>query len=76
VGGGTAAPAWPLRPRGRHGRHSVYALGGTGADGAPVLAVERFDGTRWSEEATLPGDGLNAPAAAMLDGRIYVIGGF
>jgi hypothetical protein len=22
--------------------------------------VERFDGTRWSEEATLPGDGLNA----------------
>jgi N-acetylneuraminic acid mutarotase len=41
-----------------------------------VGAVERFDGTHWIEETTLPGDGLNAPAAALLDGRIYVIGGF
>ena len=55
---------------------AVYALGGTGANGEPVLSVERFDGERWTEETTLPGEGLNAPAAALLDGKIYVIGGF
>ena len=55
---------------------AVYALGGTGANGEPVISVERFDGERWTEETTLPGEGLNAPAAALLDGRIYVIGGF
>ena len=55
---------------------AVYALGGTGANGDPVRSVERFDGKRWTEETTLPGEGLNAPAAAVLDGRIYVIGGF
>ena len=55
---------------------AIYALGGTGAGGAPVLAVERFDGRRWTTETTLPGAGLNAPAAVVLDGRIYVIGGF
>ena len=55
---------------------AVYALGGTGANGEPVSSVERFDGERWTEETTLPGEGLNAPAAALLDGRIYVIGGF
>jgi N-acetylneuraminic acid mutarotase len=54
---------------------AIYALAGTG-DGGPVLAVERFDGTSWSDEAELPGKGLNAPAAVFLDGRIYVIGGF
>jgi N-acetylneuraminic acid mutarotase len=54
----------------------VFALGGTGAEGEPVLEVERFDGTRWVEETTLPGEGLNAPAAALVDGRIYVLGGF
>jgi N-acetylneuraminic acid mutarotase len=54
---------------------AIYAIGGTGV-GGPVLDVERFDGTRWVDETKLPGDGLNAPAAAFLDGRIYVIGGF
>ena len=55
---------------------SIYALGGTDARGVPVAEVERFDGTRWLAETELPGGGLNAPAAAVLGGRIYVIGGF
>jgi N-acetylneuraminic acid mutarotase len=55
---------------------AVYALAGTGAGGAPVLPAERFDGTRWTVETTIPGQGLNAPAAAVLGGRIYLIGGF
>jgi len=54
---------------------SVYALGGSGAGGTP-LEVERFDGKRWRVAGTLPGDGLNAPAAVTLGGRIYLIGGF
>jgi N-acetylneuraminic acid mutarotase len=49
---------------------AVYALGGTSLD------VERLDGKRWSIATTLPGDGLNAPAAVALGGRIYLIGGF
>lgn len=88
VAAGTAAAAtapWHksaplLHPRAAHavvtdGR-SIYALAGTGVRGAPVLEVERFAGTRWRAETTLPGGGLNAPAAAMLNGRIYLIGGF
>ena len=55
---------------------AIYALAGTGADGRPVLEVERFDGRHWSDVSTLPGQGLNAPAAAEVDGRIYVLGGF
>ncbi len=79
------AGSWESAPPLLHGRsahavvtddEAVYALGGTGPEGEPVLDVERFDGERWSEEATLPGEGLNAPAAALLDGKIYVIGGF
>ena len=55
---------------------AIYALGGTGAGGQPVLEVERFDGTRWRDETRLPGEGLNAAAAAVIGRRIYVIGGF
>lgn len=55
---------------------AVYVLAGTGADGRPVLEVERFDGRAWTQETALPGHGLNAPAAAALGGRIYLIGGF
>ena len=55
---------------------AIYALAGTGAGGAPVLAVERFDGAAWRDVATLPGRGVNAPAAAIVGRRIYVIGGF
>src|SRR5436305_1855131 len=55
---------------------AIYAIGGTGTGGQPVLEVERFDGSRWRDETRLPGDGLNAPAAAVIGRRIYVIGGF
>lgn len=55
---------------------SIYSLAGTDEDGDPLLDVERFDGTTWSIETVLPGDGVNAPSVAALDGRIYVIGGF
>ena len=76
---------WQAAPSMLHARaaHAVvstgtelYALGGTGAGGKPVLEVERFDGKRWIEETTLPGNGLNAPAAAVVNGRIYLLGGF
>jgi len=78
-------PAWRTEPPMHYARaahavvgdgKAIYALAGTGAGGAPVLVVERFDGKAWRDEGTLPGQGLNAPAAAMLDGRIYLIGGF
>ena len=55
---------------------AIYAIAGTGAGGQPVLEVERFDGTQWRDETRLPGEGLNAPAAAVIGRRIYVIGGF
>ncbi len=54
---------------------AIYALAGTGPGGS-VLKVERFDGHAWTLETTLPGHGLNAPAAVVLDNRIYLIGGF
>jgi N-acetylneuraminic acid mutarotase len=56
-------------------REAIYALAGSGVPGG-VLEVERFDGWAWVAETTLPAGGLNAPAAAVLDGRIYLIGGF
>jgi N-acetylneuraminic acid mutarotase len=55
---------------------AIYALAGTGAGGRPVREVERFDGQRWVVETALPGEGLNAPAAAVLGERIFLIGGF
>jgi N-acetylneuraminic acid mutarotase len=50
----------------------IYVLGGSGGQ----TSVERFDGKHWTVETNLPHGGLNAPAAAVLAGRIYVIGGF
>jgi N-acetylneuraminic acid mutarotase len=55
---------------------AIYALAGTGAGGVPILVIERFDGKAWRDEGTIPGPGLNAPAAVALDGKIYLIGGF
>jgi N-acetylneuraminic acid mutarotase len=75
---------WQSRPELRQARaahavvstkSAIYALAGTGPDG-PVLEVERFDGRQWRRETLLPGNGLNAPAAAVLKDRIYLIGGF
>src|SRR4051812_17733079 len=51
---------------------AVYVLGGS----AGQLGVERFDGARWTVVTQLPHGAVNAPAAAAVDGRIYVIGGF
>jgi N-acetylneuraminic acid mutarotase len=56
--------------------NAIYALAGTGVGGAPVLVIERFDGRTWRDEGTIPGPGLNAPAAVALGGKIYLIGGF
>lgn len=57
--------------------HAIYAIAGTGEKGGqPVLAVERFDGEKWTDETTLPGRGLNAPAAVVLGDKIFIIGGF
>lgn len=55
---------------------AIYALAGTGTSGRPVLEVERFNGKTWQSETNLPASGLNAPAAAVVDNRIYLIGGF
>lgn len=77
--------AWSAAPSMRHARaahavvatpDAIYALGGTGEGGAPVLAVERFDGRAWRDETVLPGRGVNAPAAAVIGNLIYLIGGF
>ena len=55
---------------------AIFVLGGTGEGGRPVLTLERFDGERWHSEGNIPGEGLNAPAAAVLGGSLYLIGGF
>ena len=55
---------------------AIYAFAGTGKGGAPVRAVERFDGKAWRDVGPMPGPGLNAPAAVALDGKVYLIGGF
>lgn len=67
-------------PRAAHaavaGPDAIYVLGGTGGKGTPVLALDRFDGTTWTTEANIPGEGLNAPAAAIVGDALYLIGGF
>lgn len=79
------AGSWRSAPAMAHARaahavvstgSAIYALGGTGAGRVPVLDVERFDGQTWTTESTLPGQGLNAPAAAFVGGKIFVVGGF
>jgi len=87
VVGGAQLEEWSggaslLHPRSAHALvstpTSLYALAGTSASGTPVLTVERFDASTstWFLETALPGDGLNATAAVVLDNRILVIGGF
>src|SRR4051812_47634788 len=69
-----------LHPRSSHAVVSttmgIYVFGGTGAGGRAVKEVERFDGQSWQEETVLTGEGLNAPVAAAIGSRIYIIGGF
>ncbi|MDX9911827.1 MAG: kelch repeat-containing protein [Phycisphaerales bacterium] len=57
--------------------HAIYVVAGTGGTPPrPIEAVERFDGREWTTLATLPGPGLNAPSLSIVDGRLYVVGGF
>jgi N-acetylneuraminic acid mutarotase len=69
-----------LTPRAAHAvvatSDAIYAMAGTGPGGQPVLDVERFDGKAWTRETSLPGEGLNAPAAAVVGDVIFLIGGF
>jgi N-acetylneuraminic acid mutarotase len=56
----------------------LLVVGGTGGveSAKPILEVERFDGATWRTETVLPGEGLNAPAAVVFEGKLWVIGGF
>ena len=69
-----------LTPRAAHAvvatADAIYAVAGTGPEGTPVLDIERFDGKTWARETALPGEGVNAPAAAAIGDTIYLIGGF
>jgi N-acetylneuraminic acid mutarotase len=69
-----------LAPRAAHAiaatANALYVLGGTGPDGRPVMDVERFDGKVWTRETSLPGEGVNAPAAAAIGDNVFLIGGF
>lgn len=55
---------------------AIYALGGTNEKGKPILELETFDGTEWKTETSLPGHGLNAPTASIINNKIYIAGGF
>ena len=69
-----------ITPRAAHAvaatSDAIFALAGTGPEGRPVLDVERFDGREWKNDTALPGEGLNAPAAAAIGDVIFLIGGF
>jgi N-acetylneuraminic acid mutarotase len=77
---GAAGPDWSRvksmpHPRSAHAvvvaGGSIYVLGGPS-----TAVVDRFDGTRWHRETTLPGGILNAPTAVALGRKLYVVGGF
>ncbi len=69
-----------LTPRAAHAvvttADAIHVVAGTGPEGRPVLDMERFDGKTWARETAIPGEGLNAPAAAAIGDTIYLIGGF
>jgi N-acetylneuraminic acid mutarotase len=50
---------------------AIYVLGGPGG-----TRVDRFAGRRWTLATRLPAGIVNAPAAAVVGTRIYVLGGF
>ena len=52
----------------------MYVIGGYGADRMPLRTVFTLDGGTWRAIAPLP-DGRAAAAAAIADGRLYVLGG-
>jgi N-acetylneuraminic acid mutarotase len=52
---------------------AIYVLGGSSSSG--TRDIDRFDGTSWTRETTIDVV-LNAPAAALVNDEIIVIGGF
>ncbi|HLH22710.1 MAG TPA: kelch repeat-containing protein [Chloroflexota bacterium] len=56
---------------------TVYALAGFLPDGSPSATAEAYDvaGDRWRRIASVP-QALHHPAAATLDGTVYLIGGY
>ena len=78
-------PTWHVAAPMNHARSAhavvandagIFSLGGTGANRQPVMPVEHFDGAGWRIVGSLPGSGLNAPAAVLLGDMLYLIGGF
>jgi len=55
----------------------VYVIGGFGSTGEPVDIVEAYDPAtdEWRNVAPLP-IALHHPAAAVVDGRLFVVGGY
>jgi hypothetical protein len=51
----------------------LWVVAGFDTAGRSTASVFRYDGTRWSRERDLP-VGLDHPAAAVLDGTVYVSG--
>jgi N-acetylneuraminic acid mutarotase len=56
---------------------TIYALAGFLGNGAPSATAEAYDvaGDRWRRIASLP-QALHHPAAATLDGTVYLVGGY
>ena len=52
---------------------AIYVIGGSSTSG--TRDIDRFDGTSWTRETTVDAV-LNAPAAALVNDEIIVIGGF
>ena len=52
----------------------MYVIGGYGADRKPQRSVFVLEGGRWLRTAPMP-DGRAAAAAAIANGRLYVLGG-
>jgi hypothetical protein len=79
IGTWSDAPSM-LMPRSAHAvansDSAIYALAGTDDHGQPVFEVEMFDGEQWRTVTRLPGEGLNAPTASIVEQKLYVIGGF
>jgi RNA polymerase sigma factor (sigma-70 family) len=69
---------WALSTSAVNGK--IYAIGGrvgTGGDGVPLSTVEEYDPATdtWTTKADMPTPRLSL-ATAVVDGRIYVIGGW
>jgi N-acetylneuraminic acid mutarotase len=84
-----AANTWltrPQMPTARAGlvaatvNGNIYAIGGQPTNGAPIAKVEKYDPDGslfvWSDRASLPSPRSFASGAAVINGKIYVTGGF